>query len=208
MNKKKKKYLPAPKFVVKWKKKNLCTWFKVLLCNTNNVTLQDQISMRVTNINEDNTPHTDINKVFHSGPIMKCHHIFQSTRWTQLFQIWKFIFWLQHQFSLKQDRKIDWKNYWCSLEMLRVSFMSGDQSKHQLHFFTLTRPITPPPHTHTGLPISQSQSPQCNFIDCLQPNWQNSLTAKSPCLYIILIISSTNVIRTCAINFQCNVILF
>ena len=58
-----------------------------------------------------------------------------------------------------------------------------------------TRPISAP----TGPPFSPTST------DFLQPtDW---LTTKSPSLYIIFIISSTNVIRTCVINFQCHAIL-
>ena len=53
------------------------------------------------------------------GTINRCY-MSQSTKQTQLFRIWKFIFWPQHftqQSSPKWERKIEWKILVMSLEM-------------------------------------------------------------------------------------------
>ena len=94
---------------------------------------------RISNINEGNTSQVGVT----SGAIMKHHHISESTRWTQLFRIWKFIFWQQYftlQSSPKRKRKIDWKIYWCSLESERrnikttsiFSSLPGPSSSRQM----------------------------------------------------------------------------
>ena len=84
----------------------------------------------------------------------------------------------------KRDKTIDWKNYWCSLETLRVSFVRGERSKHRLHYFT------PSPQQDRSSLGPESFWSTATLSD--RPDSLNKLTAKSTCLYIKLIILLTN----------------
>ena len=143
-------------------------------------------------------------KVLHSGSIMKCSHISQSTKRLRCFCFFlnrKVYFDLQLftlQSSLKRKRKIGWKNCWCSLETQIVLFVWDERSKHRLPFL---QPVTPKRAARPSEPETVRPTATLSPL----PDWLNSPNAIS-LIHIILIVSSTNKSKIRVINFQCYVL--
>ena len=112
------------------------------------------------------------------------------------FKLRKFIFWPQHFTAVINEPERNRLKVWAmSPETQIVSFV-GDERKP----YTSLAPLRPNPAVKEPRDLSIRKNARRKFTGQLWPTFWDHLLAKLPCLYNILIISSTNVIRTRVIN--------